>query len=87
MVEFHSETMQDEVDSWDRLFSLSRRYKDDVICHNEIGFSWIREIDASRFRGCDFIEDKIYCAESDKLSNENFIKAPFLRACIEKEIL
>jgi len=87
-VSFVSTTMQEEVNSWDRLFSLSRRYKDDVICHNNIGLGWIREIDGRRFRDANFdIQNEIYYAEKDKLSNKNFIKAPFLRACMEKNIL
>jgi len=88
VVEFYSKTMQEEVDSWDRLFSLSRRYNDDVICYNKIGLGWIREIDGRRFRDANFdIQNEIYYAEKDKLSNKNFIKAPFLRACVEKNIL
>ena len=87
-ISFTSTTMQNEVDSWDRLFSLSRRYKDDVICHNEVGQGWIREIDGRKLRGLSFnIEDEIFYAESDRLSNKNFIKAPFLKACVEKGIL
>jgi hypothetical protein len=87
IIEFQSPTMQDEVDSWNRLFSLSIRYIDNVICHNKIGLGWIREIDARRFRERYFdIEDEIYYAQNDRLSNKNFIKAPFLRACMEKGI-
>lgn len=85
---FTSTTMQDEVDSWDRVYSIKRRYKEHVICNEYVGKGWLRESKARIDRNPSYnIDDDIYYAQINRLENKNFIKAPFLEECRDKGML
>jgi len=84
-ITFSSVTQQNEVDSWDRVFSTSRRYKD-ILLHEQIGKTWLRFEKAQYDRAIQqnshySVQNTIYLAKSDPLGDKNFIKAPFLEAC------
>lgn len=84
-ITFSSATQQNEIDSWDRIFSTSRRYKD-ILLHEQIGKKWLRFEKAQYDRSIQqnsyySVQSTIYLAKSDRLGDKNFIKAPFLEAC------
>ncbi len=83
-----SPTMQNKVDTWDRIYSISRRYKEHVICHEQVGKGWIREAKAYLDRDSAYnINNYINDAKNNRLENKNFIKAPFLEECKNKGLL
>lgn len=81
-----SDTMQDEVDSWNYLYSISQRYGTDVICHDDVGQGWFREIKGLMRDPSFDINTVISAAKNEYYANKNFIKAPFLEACKEKDL-
>lgn len=91
-VSLTSDILQEEVNTWNRLFSLSRRYKDDVICHNKVGKAWIREVwskvERKKAKNETFdLDDHLYEDRYDLLSNKNFIKVPLLESCKARGII
>jgi len=91
-IRLNSNTMQDEVDTRNRLFNLSRRYKDDYICHEEFGISWIKKIYSNKKRaesiGKEYdIEQEIWGLEENLIANQNFLRIPFFNACKKENII
>jgi len=91
-IKLNSNTMQDEVDTWNRLFSLSRRYRDDFVCHEEFGISWIKSIYSKKLKADTIgkpydIDNEIWGLEENLIANKNFLKIPFFNACKEKSVI
>jgi len=87
-VQLMSATMQEEVDSWNRVYSIERRYKEHVVCHEEVGKGWFREAKANFDRDPAYnIDSAIDFANMNRLENKNFIKAPFLQECKNKGLI
>ena len=83
-----SNTMQDLVDTWNRIYHVGRRYKNDVICHDQVGKGWLRETKASLNRDISFnIDQEIDDAKLNFLENKNFLRAAFLEECKDKGLL
>lgn len=83
-----STTMQKEVDTWNRVYSIGKRYKENVICHKQIGKGWLRKAKADLDRNPAYnIDDDIYDAKTYRLENKNFIRASFLEECKNKGLL
>ena len=83
-----SATMQEKVDSWNRVYSIGRRYKEHVICHNEVGKGWLRKAKADFDRDPSYsIDNEIDDAKAHRLENKNFIRAPFLEECKNKGLI
>lgn len=91
-IKLNSHTMQDEVDTWDRLFSLSRRYRDDFVCHEEFGISWIKNIYSKKLKADAIgesydIEKEVWGLEENLIANQNFLRIPFFNACKKEKII
>ena len=83
-----SDTMQDEVESWNRVYSIKRGYKEDVICHEQVGKGWLRKAKADCDRDSAYnIDNEIDDAKIYRLENKNFIKAPFLEECKKRQLI
>lgn len=83
-----SAIMQNKVDTWNRIYSIGKRYKEDVICHEQVGKGWLRKAKADFERDPAYnIDDEIDDAQIYRLENKNFIKAPFLEECRDKGML
>ena len=83
-----SAIMQNEVDTWNRIYSIGKRYKNDVICHDQVGKGWLRESKANLDRDASYnIDSVIDDAKMHRLENKNFIKASFLDECKNKGLL
>ncbi len=83
-----SATMQDEVDTWNRIYSIGRRYRDVVVCHMDVGKGWFRKIKADIDRNPSYnLDSDIEDAKNNLLENQNFVKAPFLEECKNKGLL
>ena len=81
--------MKEEVETWDYLFKLSRRYKE-TICHEHIGLGWHRRLYETARRRDDptysesEVADFLWYAKNNPLDNLAFLHAPFLKACLDK---
>ena len=91
-IKLNSSTMQEEVDTWNRLFSLSERYKDDFVCHEEFGISWIQKILSNKRKAEAInksydIDLEIWGLEEKLVADKNFLRIPFFNACKKEDII
>ncbi len=84
--------MPEKVDSWNRLFSLSGRYRDDFVCHNDFGIAWIRSISAKKLKAQSLgkpydVEIELWGLEDNLIADKNFLRIPLFNSCKEEGII
>lgn len=85
-ISFISYSMQEEVDTWNRLFELENRYKDDFFCQENYGATLLNHWYACSKRSPEYIQNEMYFFDSDKHIDKNFLRKSLLTACVHQNL-
>jgi hypothetical protein len=84
---FTSSVMQEEVNTWNRLFELDKRYKDDFFyADNNYGVTILNHWYSCSKRDCKYVENEMYFFKQNQYIDKNFLRKSLLQACIDQEI-
>jgi hypothetical protein len=96
IISLTSPTHQEEVDTWNEIFGIEERYKEKCASKTEGKYWYIQVYDEysnlpflSRFfySRSKHIGNTIKAAKTNPYAGGNFIKAPFLQACVDVGLL
>lgn len=84
---FTSPVMQEEVNTWNRLFVLDERYKNDFFyAENNFGATILNHWYSCSKRDAKYVENEMYLFEQNPYIDKNFLKKSLLEASIRQDI-
>lgn len=83
---FISSVMQEEVDTWNRLFELDERYRTDFFYADNFGATILNHWYSCSKRDAKYVENEMYLFEQNPYIDKNFLKKSLLEASIRQDI-
>lgn len=85
-ISFTSQNMQEEVNTWNRLFELDDRYKDDFFYMENYGATLLNYWYSCHKRNAENIQNEMYLFDSSEYIDKNFLRKSLLQACINQDL-